>query len=122
MLSKPKISRTWRSANLAKELKHNGIKYQWFNKNTILIEIPVKVPERRRNVLITGSLTCYKVRIDHWSYITGGSFTYHEIEAVTGNNLLWELVSMDLLPKSYLPITKHISKVEAHGGLNFDQL
>jgi hypothetical protein len=114
--------RLWRTNNLAKTLREQGKAFQWFTKNSITFDIPVMAPLRKKSVFITGSLTCYKVRVDTWSFITGGSFSYREFEFTNGNALLWNLVYEDILPNDYLPKTSYINFTEAHGGVSFDEL
>lgn len=96
--------RLYRTNSIARELRNLGKPFQWFTKNSITLELPLaNNTERKRTLFITGSLTCYKIRIDVWSYVSGGDFTYREYSETTGRSLLYRLVAEGTLNDSYLP-------------------
>lgn len=97
-------ARLYRTNSIAKELRNQGIRFEWFTKNSIMVSLPLKNnSESRRALYITGSVTLYKVRVDVWSHTRGGSFTYHEIKANDGATLIWKLVQSGLAPIDWLP-------------------
>jgi len=96
--------KTYRTLSIAQYLRDQGKAFEWFTKNSISIDLPVKdSSERKRTMFITGSLTCYKIRIDIWSFVNGGDFTYHEFTENHGRALVFHLVAKGFLPNSYLP-------------------
>ena len=97
-------ARLYRTNSIAKELRNEGVAFEWFNKNCIVVTLPTKDnSERQRTLTVSGCLTCYKVRVDVWSYMSGGSFTYYELILPTGRALLFRLVAMGLAPIDWLP-------------------
>ena len=96
--------RLYRTNSIALELRNLGKRFDWFTKNSISIPLELKSnTERKRSLFITGSLTCYKVRVDVWNYVTGGDFNYYEFIENNGRSLLYRLVALDILDNSYLP-------------------
>lgn len=101
--------RLHRTRSILKELKAQGRKYFWSGFNTIYLEFDPS-PNVHLKIYIQGDIDCYRVRYD----IHVGKqheFTVHEIEANNGNQLLWELVCMQWLDRSWLPTTKQIKIV-----------
>lgn len=98
-------ARLYRTNSIAKELRSQGIAFEWFNKNCIVVYLPTKDnSERQRTLTISGALTCYKIRVDVWSFVTGGTFTYYELILPTGQALIFKLVSMGIAPIDWLPL------------------
>ena len=96
--------RLYRTNSIAHELRNLGKRFDWFTKNSISIPLePKNNLERKRTIFITGSLTCYKVRVDIWHYVTGGDFNYYEFIENNGRSLLYRLVALGILDNSYLP-------------------
>jgi hypothetical protein len=108
----------YRTLSIARELRDQGKAFDWFTKNSISIHVPTESPSQLRKVVfITGSLTCYKVRVDLWQFVNNGDFFYFEIIAGNGKQLLYRLVEMDVLDHNYLP-KPVTSYYEPHGGEN----
>ena len=102
-MKQPK-KRLYRTNSIAHELRNVGKRFDWFTKNSISIPLEPKTNnERKRTLFITGSLTCYKVRVDVWNYVTGGDFNYYEFVENNGRSLLYRLVALGILDSSYLP-------------------
>lgn len=98
--------RLHRTASIVKELKAQNRKYFWSGINTIYLQFS---PSENVNlkIYINADLYCYRVRYDiHVG--KNHEFAIQEIEANNGNQLLWELVCMQWLDKSFLPTTKQI--------------
>lgn len=97
--------RLYRTNSIANELRKLGKPFQWFTKNSISIDIPKQFKnEQHRTMFITGSVSCYKVRIDVWYYTNSGDFQYIELPCNSGRSLLFELVHITALDSSYLPV------------------
>ena len=98
----PKRKKTYRTLSLAKELRSLNKTYWFFNDNSIVLESHYKGVYRKKTVLIIGSETCYKIRVDVWLLAGGGNFYYKEFEYVTGASLLFELVSLEILDQTFI--------------------
>jgi hypothetical protein len=105
--------RLYRTNSIAKEFRDRGFYFEWFSKNSISFEIPKKeLRESKRVVYLTGSLVCYKVRVDVWYFANDHAFQYYEIIEPHGRALLFTLCELDILPSSFLPsITPYHSKL-----------
>lgn len=98
----PKKKKTYRTLSLAKELRQLGKTYWYFNDNSIVLESIYKGNYRKKTVLIIGSESCYKVRVDVW-YLAGvGNFYYKEFDYVTGASILFELVCNEILDQTFI--------------------
>ncbi len=96
--------RLFRTNNIAHELRKLGKPFEWFTKNSIVLRLPKDdCIFRKRALFITGSLTCYKIRLDEQRLISEGDFKLWELPDVTGRSLLLSLVRMGLLDESYRP-------------------
>jgi len=110
--------RLYRTNSIANELRNIGKPFEWFTKNSIVIHPQTESPSQlRKTVFITGSLTCFKVRVDLWKFVNNGDFFYFEIIAPNGRALLYRLVDMDILDHNYLPKAVQ-SYYEPHGGVS----
>jgi hypothetical protein len=111
--------RLYRTNSIANELRKLGKPFEWFTKNSISLEIPKRFRnEQKRTLFITGSLNCYKIRIDVWYYTNQGDFQYIELPCSTGHSLLFELVKITALDPSYLPApVKVFYEPHGHDGL-----
>lgn len=109
----PKRKKLYRTLSLASELRALQKDYFYFHDNAIALEFLNGGNYQKKTVLIVSTEDCYKVRVDIWGYSKGGGhFYYKEIEQPTGNRLLWELVSLEILDTTYLPkITKHHDRI-----------
>lgn len=105
--------RLYRTLSIAKELRNQGKAFEWFTKNSIVIHVPTENPSQlKKTVFITGSLTCYKVRVDLWQWVNKGDFFYFEVIENNGRSLLFRLVEMDILYVDYLPsVSNYHSKL-----------
>ena len=109
--------RLYRTNSIANELCKLGKPFEWFTKNSISMEIPKRWKnEQKRTMFITGSLNCYKIRIDVWYYTNQGDFQYIELPCSSGHSLLFELVKITALDSSYLPAPVKLF-YEPHGGV-----
>jgi len=109
----PKRKKLFRTLSLARELRNLQKEFFYFHENAIAIEIFFGGAFKKRTVCIVANDSCYRVRVDTWTFDkSGGHFYYKEIEQPTGNHLLWELVSLEVLDASFLPkITKHHERI-----------
>ena len=97
--------RLHRTTTLVKELKEQNKKYHWSGFNTIYLDFKRDTYSIR--IYIQGDLYCYRVRFEYWNDFRN-DFTVREFEHTNGNQLLWELVCIEWLDRSFLPTTKHI--------------
>jgi hypothetical protein len=97
--------RLHRTTTLVKQLKDQNKKYHWSGFNTIYLDFKRNGYQVR--IYIQGDLYCYRCRYE-WSLNNHSDFTVHEFEHSNGNQLLWELVCIEWLDRSFLPTTKHI--------------
>lgn len=109
----PRRKKLYRTLSLARELRALQKDYFYFHDNAIALEFLNGGKYQKKTVLIVSTEECYKVRVDIWGYSKGGGhFYYKEIEQPTGNRLLWELVSLEILDTTFLPkITKHHDRI-----------
>jgi len=101
----PKRKKTYRTLSLAKELRHLKKEFWYFNDNTIVLEFLWGKGFRKKVITLNGSIDTYKVRVDVWTLTSssGGNFFYKEFDHINGSNILWELVSLEVLDPSFLP-------------------
>lgn len=103
---KNKDSKTYRTLSLARYLRDQGLPFDWSYNNTIALkdvdsgEWP---PAWKMNIYITGTLTCYRVRVDYWKAVSGGDFFIREYSQTSGVFLIVELIKDKILPAAYMP-------------------
>jgi hypothetical protein len=96
-----------RTTSIVKELKAQNRKYFWTGFNTVYMESD-NIAGFHKKIYIQGDVDCYRVRLQWWRG-KDSDFCVREIEANNGNQLLWELVCIEWLDRSFLPTTKHIT-------------
>jgi len=99
----PKRQKTYRTLSLARELRLLEKEFWYFNDNTIVLEFLYGKGYKKKVVTLLGAFNCYRVRVDVWTLTGGGNFYYQEFDYPTGSSMLFELVSIEVLPDSFLP-------------------
>lgn len=113
----PKRKKLYRTLSLAKELRKLGKEYFYFHDNAIAMEFINGGTYKKKTICIIANDHCYRIRVDVWTFDkTGGHFFYKEIDSAHGHQLLWELVSQEILDKTFLPPAPE-NFYEPHGGV-----
>ncbi len=101
-----KGKRLHRTTTIVKELKDQNRKFYWSGFNTVYMESDT-VAGFHKKIYIQGDLYCYRVRLQWWRG-NETDFCVREFEHTNGNQLLWELVCIGWLDRSFLPTTKQL--------------
>jgi len=96
--------RLYRTLSLIRELKNLGYPFQAY-KDTIWLEISTKGQNKCYVLKIESKIDCYYMHMAKWSMNQVEiSYTW-ELRAVTGVQLLINLVQREILPPYFMPIT-----------------
>jgi hypothetical protein len=96
--------RLYRTLSLIRELRSLGYPYQAY-KDTIWLEISTKGANKWYALKIESRIDCYYMHMAKWS-MNQVELSYNwELRAVTGIELLINLVQREILPPYFMPIT-----------------
>ena len=96
--------RLYRTLSLIRELQNLGYPFQAY-KDTIWLEISTKDAHKSYALKIESKIDCYIMYMAKWSMNQVQlSYTW-ELRAVTGVELLINLVQREILPPYFMPIT-----------------
>lgn len=96
--------RLYRTISLIRELKSLGYPFEAY-KDTVWLEVSTKGQNKHYKLKIDSRIDCYVMHMAKWSMNQVQlSYTW-ELRAVTGVELLINLVQREILPPYFMPIT-----------------
>jgi hypothetical protein len=95
--------RLYRTLSLIRELKSLGYPFEAY-KDTVWLEVSTKGSNTYK-LQIHSKIDCYQIYMAKWSINTCQQSYTWELRAVTGIQLLINLVQRQILPPYFMPIT-----------------
>lgn len=105
MPKKGTTKRYYRTLTLIRELKALGYPYE-AHRDTVWLQVQTLDKKHHYRLKIDGTLDCYKMYMARWTnYNQADMFYTWELRAGTGAELLVNLVTRQILPPYFMPIT-----------------